>query len=121
VQKRTKYVDSLLEDMFAKELKDSVKELTGIDTFKTDRNSLPETEEEVQLHMQLDYKDSVETAEEEAISNVFDHNKYELIKKRLDYDIAVIGMGAVKNEYTTSEGINIKYVDPADLVYSYTE
>src|SRR6056300_1474957 len=97
VQKRTKYVDSLLEDMFAKELKDSVKELTGIDTFKTDRNSLPETEEEVQLHMQLNYKDSVEIAEEEAISNVFDHNKYELIKKRLDYDIAVIGMAAVKN------------------------
>ena len=71
--------------------------------------------------MQLDYKDSVEIAEEEAINNVFDHNKYELIKKRLDYDITVIGMGAVKNEYTTSEGINIKYVDPADLVYSYTE
>jgi hypothetical protein len=121
VQKRTKYVDSLLEDMFAKELKDSVKELTGIDTFKTNRSALPDTEEEVQLHMQLDYKDSVEIAEEEAINNVFDHNKYELIKKRLDYDIAVIGMGAVKNEYTTSEGINIKYVDPADLVYSYTE
>ena len=107
--------------MFAKELKDSVKELTGIDTFKTNRSALPDTEEEVQLHMQLDYKDSVEIAEEEAINNVFDHNKYELIKKRLDYDIAVIGMGAVKNEYTTSEGINIKYVDPADLVYSYTE
>src|SRR5210317_1856838 len=121
VQKRTKYVNNLLEDMFTREYKDSVKELTGIDTFKTDRNSLPETEEEVQLHMQLDYKDSVEIAEEEAISNVFDHNKYELIKKRLDYDITVIGMGAVKNEYTTSEGINIKYVDPADLVYSYTE
>ena len=57
--------------------------------------------------MQLDYKESIEIAEEEAINNVFDHNKYELIKKRLDYDIAVIGMGAVKNEFTTSEGINI--------------
>jgi hypothetical protein len=121
VQKRTKYVNNLLEDMFTREYKDSVKAETGIDIFKTDRNSLPETEEEVQLHMQLDYKDSVEIAEEEAINNVFDHNKYELIKKRLDYDIAVIGMAAVKNEYTTSEGINIKYVDPADLVYSYTE
>jgi len=121
VQKRTKYVNNLLEDMFTREYKDSVKAETGIDIFKTDRDSLPETEEEVQLHMQLDYKDSVEIAEEEAINNVFDHNKYELTKKRLDYDIAVIGMGAVKNEYTTSEGINIKYVDPADLVYSYTE
>jgi uncharacterized protein YjiS (DUF1127 family) len=30
-------------------------------------------------------------------------------------------MAAVKNEYTTSEGINIKYVDPSDLVYSYTD
>jgi len=121
VQKRTKYVNNLLEDMFTREYKDSVKAETGIDIFKTDRDSLPETEEEVQLHMQLDYKDSVEIAEEEAINNVLDHNKYQLIKKRLDYDIAVIGMGAVKNEYTTSEGINIKYVDPADLVYSYTE
>ena len=121
VQKRTKYVESLLEDMFAKDLKDSVQQLTGIDTFKTDRNALPENEEEVQLHMQLDYKDSIEIAEEEAINNVFDHNKYHLIKKRLDYDIATVGMAAVKNEYTTSEGINIKYVDPSDLVYSYTD
>jgi len=121
VQKRTKHVQNLLEDMFTREYKDSVKKETGIDIFKTDRNTLPETEEEVQLHMQLDYKDSIEIAEEEAINNVFDHNKYELIKKRLDYDITVLGIGAVKNEYTTSEGINIKYVDPADLVYSYTE
>jgi len=30
-------------------------------------------------------------------------------------------MAAVKNEYTTSEGINIKYVDPSDLVHSYTD
>ena len=121
VQKRTKYVESLLKDMRTKNFNDSVLNEFGINLYETDRNNLPENEEELQLHMQLNYKDSIEIAEEEAINNVFDHNKYELIKKRLDYDIAVIGMGAVKNEYTTSEGINIKYVDPADLVYSYTE
>ena len=121
VQKRTDYVNNLIEDMIARDYKDSVKNNTGINLFKTNRDTLPETQEDLQLHMQLDYKDSIEIAEEEAINNVFDHNKYELIKKRLDYDIAVVGMGAVKNEYTTSEGINIKYVDPADLVYSYTE
>jgi hypothetical protein len=121
VQKRTKYVESLLKDMRTKNFNDSVLNEFGINLYETDRNNLPENEEELQLHMQLNYKDSIEIAEEEAINNVFDHNKYELIKKRLDYDIAVVGMGAVKNEYTTSEGINIKYVDPADLVYSYTE
>ena len=121
VQKRTNYVNNIIEDMLTQEYKDSVKNNTGIDLFKTNRATLPETQEDLELHMQLDYKDSIEIAEEEAINNVFDHNKYELIKKRLDYDIAVLGIGAVKNEYTTSEGINIKYVDPSDLVYSYTE
>jgi hypothetical protein len=121
VQKRTKYVESLLKDMRTRQFSDSVFNEFGINLYENDPDTLPENEEELQLHMQLDYKDSIEIAEEEAINNVFDHNKYELIKKRLDYDIAVIGMGAVKNEYTTSEGINIKYVDPADLVYSYTE
>src|SRR5210317_1373349 len=121
VQKRTDYVEAMLKDMRTKNFSDSVYNEFGINLYENDPDTLPENEEELQLHMQLNYKDSVEIAEEEAINNVFDHNKYELIKKRLDYDIAVIGMAAVKNEYTTSEGINIKYVDPADLVYSYTE
>jgi hypothetical protein len=114
-------MQSIVDDMITKNFSESVFNEFKINLFENDKNNLPEDEDELQLHMQLNYKDSIEIAEEEAINNVFDHNKYELIKKRLDYDIAVIGMGAVKNEYTTSEGINIKYVDPADLVYSYTE
>jgi len=121
ITKRTKYVESILKDMRLAEFKDSIIEQFGIDLYENDPIDLPEDEEELELHMQLDYKDSVEIAEEEAINNVFDHNKYDLLKKRIDYDIAVVGMGAIKNEYTTSEGINIKYVDPADLVHSYTE
>ena len=121
IQKRTQYIDSLLKDMRTANFSDSVFEEFGINIYENDPDTLPENEEELQLHMQLEYKDAIEIAEEEAISNVMDHNKYDLIKKRLDYDIAVVGMGAVKNEYTNSEGINIKYVDPADLVYSYTE
>jgi len=121
IQKRTDYVESLLKDMRTRQFSDSVYNEFGINIYENDPDTLPENEEELQLHMQLNYKDSIEIAEEEAINNVFDHNKYELIKKRLDYDITVLGIGAVKNEYTTSEGINIKYVDPSDLVYSYTE
>ena len=121
VKKRTDHMQSIVDDMITKNFSESVFNEFKINLFENDKDNLPEDEDELQLHMQLDYKDSIEIAEEEAINNVFDHNKYELIKKRLDYDIAVIGMGAVKNEYTTSEGINIKYVDPADLVYSYTE
>jgi len=33
----------------------------------------------------------------------------------------VLGIGAVKTSFNTSEGVVIDYVDPANLVYSYTE
>ena len=46
--------------------------------------------------MQLDYKQSIEIAEEQAINNVFNLNKYELLKKRLDYDITVLVLVALK-------------------------
>ena len=121
IQRRTKYVESILKDIRLAEFKNTVIQEFGIDLYNNEQNNIPENEEELDLHMQLEYKDSIEIAEEEAINNVFDHNKYDLLKKRVDYDIAVVGMGAVKNEYTTSQGINIKYVDPADLVHSYKE
>ena len=88
---------------------------------KHDLNNLPENDEELSLHMQLNYKQAVEIAEEQAINNIFDINKYDLLKKRLDYDIAVLGIAAVKNSFNTAEGIKLEYVDPSDLVYSYTE
>jgi len=118
---RTKYVQGLVEDMRLREFKEGVIAATGIDTFKNDKENIPESEEELSVHMQLDYKQAVEIAQEEAINNVFDLNKYELLKKRLDYDIAVLGIGAVKNSFNTAEGIKLEYVDPSDLIYSYTD
>ena len=121
IQKRTKYVEDVLMDMRSKEHKMETLQATGMSTFRTDPNKLPETEEDLELYMQLDYKQSIEVAEEEVINNVFDHNKYNLLKKRLDYDLVTIGIACDKTTFNTAEGIKIEYVDPADLVYSYTE
>ena len=120
-EKRTQYMESILRDMRAKEFIQQAKEVLGLDVANTDMNNLPENEDELSLHMQLNYKQAVEIAEEQAINNILDLNKYHLLKKRVDYDIAVIGMGCVKNSFNTAEGIKLEYVDPADLVYSYTE
>ena len=121
VKKRTDYMDNIVRDMQAKEYIEEIKGTLGIDTFKTDSTKLPMDETELGVHMQMEYKQGIEIAQEEAISNVLDKNKYELIKKRLDYDIAVIGMACVKNGFNKSEGIKIDYVDPSDIVYSFTE
>jgi len=121
VGKRTKYMEGILEDMRTKEYKQGVMQATGIDLNKSELEVLPETQEELDLHMQLTYKQSVELAEEQAINVLLDGNKYELTKKRFFYDLTVLGIGAVKTSFNTSEGVTVKYVDPADLVYSYTE
>ena len=120
VQQKTKYMEGILQDMRAKEFIQHVKDNLGVDTTINKNMEIPETPEELELHMQLDYKQSIEIAAEEAINNVFDHNKYELLKKRLDYDLAVLGIACVKNGFNTAEGITVDYVDPADIVYSYT-
>ena len=121
VAKRTEYMESILRDMNTKDFNDQIGSIFGIDMYENDRDTLPETQEELALHMQLSYKQSVELAEEQAISVLMRGSKYDLIKKRFYYDLTVLGIGAVKTSFNTSEGAVVEYVDPVDLVYSYTE
>ena len=121
VSKRTEYMESILGDMATKEMNDFSQENFGINLYQNDPDTLPETKEELELHMQLRYKQAVEIAEEQAINVLMEGSNYELIKKRFYRDLTVLGIGAVKTGFTTSEGAIIEYVDPADLVYSYTD
>ena len=121
VEKRTKYMESILRDMQTKELAEFAQAEFGVSLFETDPATLPKNKEELELHMQLSYKQQVELAEEQAINVLLDGNKYDLTKRRCVYDITTIGIGAVKNSFTKSEGVQVEYVDPANLVWSYTE
>ena len=121
VNKRTEYMESLLVDMQAKDFNDTVKQKFNIDLYENEKETLPGSEGELALHMQLNYKQNVELAEEQAINVLLEGSKYDLISKRNYYDIATIGIGANKTSFNTSSGAIAEYVDPADLVYSYTE
>ena len=121
VSKRTAYMESMLRDMRSKELNAFAKEAFGIDLSENDPEILPDSQQELDLHMQLSYKQQVEIAEEQAINVVLEGNKYDLTRRRVNYDLTVLGIGSVKTVYNKSEGIKIEYVDPANLVYSYTE
>jgi len=121
VSKRTKYMESVIRDMQTKEFNEQVKQAFGVNLFENDPEMLPDSREELELHMQLNYKQAVEIAEEQAIETLLAGNKYDLTSKRVYYDLTTIGMGAVKNSFNTSEGVTVEYVDPANLVYSYTE
>ena len=122
IKKRTDYASMLYEDMVAKEYLDSLKQTLGINLYQTpDASIVPETKDDLELHMQLSYKQSIEIAEEEAISSVLAQNKYDLTRKRLNMDLTVLGIACAKTGFNTAEGITVDYVDPAYVVYSYTE
>ena len=121
VAKRTEYMESILGDMVSREMNDFVDQEFGINLYENNPDTLPENQEELELHMQLSYKQAVEIAEEQAINVLLQGNNYDLIKRRLYYDLTVLGIAAVKTNFTTSDGVTVDYVDPADLVYSYTE
>jgi|TARA_B100000035_G_scaffold56833_1_gene45163 hypothetical protein len=122
IKKRTEYASKIYEDMLSQEYLDNLKQTLGIDLYQTPSTTVvPETPEELELHMQLSYKQSVEIAEEEAISSVLAQNKYDLTKRRLNMDLTVCGIAAAKTNFNTAEGITVDYVDPAYMVYSYTE
>jgi len=121
VSKRTKYMESIIRDMQTEELNNFAQEQFGINLFENNPDKLPDSQEELDIHMQLSYKQGIEIAEEEAINTMFAENKYDLTKKRYYYDITTLGIGCVKNNFTESEGVTVEYVDPAYLIYSYTE
>ena len=121
IEKRTKYMDSILRDMKTKDLNNFAQEAFGISLFESPPETLPNTQEELDLHMSLTYKQGIEIAEEQAINVLLKGNRYDLVKKRVNMDLAVIGIGCVKNTFSKSEGVKVEYVDPANIVYSYTE
>ena len=119
--RRSKYQQMVEGQMVAKPLLETIQQKTGVDPFTMDPAELPQTDDELKLYMQLNYKPAIEIAEEEAISTIFESNKYNDIRKQLDYDLTVLGMSVAKHEFLPGDGVKLKYVDPANVVYSYTE
>jgi hypothetical protein len=122
LKKRTDYATAIYEDMLAKPYLEELKTKLGLDLYQSPNPAgLPANEEELDMHMQLSYKHAVEIAEEEVIDNILAKNKFDNTRKRFNYDLVTLGMGAVKTNWNKANGITIDYVDPARLIFSYTE
>lgn len=119
--KRSKYQDMIEGQMVAKDFLLNLQRQSGVDPFTTSPDELPNSDEELALYMQLNYKPAIEIAEEEAINTILEENKYLDLRKRFDYDLTVLGIGVAKHEFLPGAGVEVKYVDPANIVYSYTE
>jgi hypothetical protein len=118
---RNRYQERVEAQMVSKDLLLQIQEDFGVDPFTMNPDDVPESDDEMALHMQLNYKPAIEIAEETAINTILDENHYQDTRKRLDYDQMVLGVSVAKHEFRKGEGVVIDYVDPANVVYSYTE
>ena len=123
VKQRTDYATAIAQDIYAADLIQQARENLGVDVQQSNLSALelPQTKEELELHMQLSYKQAIEIAEEEAITQTLAKNKWELTKRRINQDLVVCGIASCKTNFNKSNGITVDYVDPAYMIYSYTE
>ena len=119
--KRNKYQDMIEGQMLSKDLLNIIKDESGVDPFIMPQEELPNDDEELSLYMNLNYKPAIEIAEEEAIDTIFEENHYYDLRKRIDYDLTVLGISVSKHEFLPGAGVELSYVDPANVIYSYTE
>lgn len=121
VQRRTAYMESMIRDMKSREFNDLAAQRLNMDLYENDKDKVPGSEEELALHMQLTYKQAVELAEEQAINTLLNASDYDLVRRRVLNDLTILGIGATKTNFNYSDGVTVEYVDPANLVYSYTK
>ena len=119
-EERASFMDAIAGDMEMEQFDATIMQQTGFDTSQSKMLELPGSKEELELYMQLEYKQAIEIAEEQAIDLMFEGNNYESTKKRFFYDLAVLGIGSVRTGFNKSQGVTVDYVDPANLVYSKT-
>lgn len=118
---RSRYQRMIEGQMAAKDVLSIVQEKTGFNPFTMNPDDLPENDEQLSLHMQLNYKPAIEIAEEVSLSTVLNENDYLELRKELDYDQVVLGVSFAFHEFQKGAGIKIHRMDPADVIHSYTE
>ena len=99
----------------------AIQQQTGVEVFENDPDQLPQNAEELEVYTQLNYKQKVEVAAETAISQILAQNRWDEIRRRVTRDITEIGIGCAKHTFDPQKGVYIQYVDPADIVHSYSE
>jgi len=119
---RIAYRKRIEDDQNAKDFIIAAKEKLGVDVGNLPIDQIPESKLELDLHMQLEYKQSIEISEELAIDEVFKENRFEdTIDKQITTDLTVCGLGWAKNKFCPDRGIILEYVNPENKIQSYTD
>jgi len=117
--KKKKKEMELKTKMLSKNFLLGLQEQSGIPMINNNE-AIPETEDEIELFMQLGYKQAAEIAIEQGLTLAMDINDWKELAKRIVRDLVVVGTAVVKTELD-HRGVIIRYVDPLYFVSSYPQ
>ena len=120
-EKRGEFQNMIEKNVISKDLFKQIEKDFDVELFNMNPDELPESDLEMELYMQMNYKPAIEIANEVAINTLLEENHYAQIRKRCDMDLMTVGLSVCKHMFQLGDGIKVEYVDPANVVYSYTE
>ena len=116
---RKKAKKEMMADMMNAGVRKKISQITGFDHNK--KGFIPGGMEEIELFMNLNYKQAHEISIEKGVEFVLQQNDFDEIKKQCIRDLVVVGTAGLKTYIDPSEGIKIRYVDPLNLITSHSQ
>jgi hypothetical protein len=116
------YRKRIQDDMNSIPIIQKAKETFGMDISSMPIDQLPQSNDELDLHLQMNWKPSCELSAQIAIKHVFDENMFDLTTDRIiKRDLIVDGAACIENRFHPAKGVTIEPIDFKDMVYSRTK
>jgi hypothetical protein len=107
--------------MIAQDFDAQAKKLMGMDSSNFPGEDPPESIEELDFHLDQEFKQDIEMSEEMALDTIFEDNRYtEKTENLIRKDLTIVGMAWGKHRFVPSKGIIIDWVDPINKIQSAT-
>ena len=113
------YRKHLEKEMYSRKITKKTQDLFGLDL--TGGEVIPESNEELDIHLSTKFKPKQEIAEELIVQYVFDANEWEHIAELVNNDLVQSGIGVVQCYVHPTNGITLKYVNVENYIHSYIE
>jgi len=113
---RSRFRREKLKAMYTKEEAEQLSRLMGMD-FRH-QGFVPESKDELNTYMELEYKQASEIASEIAIQKVFDFSDWRETFNHIAEDLAVVGRGVARVVPDSETVCQFEYNDVANFIYS---
>lgn len=115
VEKKEKFKDELYKKLLNQNMAQAISAASGIDLQEKD---IPDSEEDIMLRMEVDYRDEDEIALLALLNNVRNINDFDSLQREFVDDLITYGEAVVRHTLDPKQGIRINYVHDINFIRS---